>query len=188
MSTRITFFAPIPFATREQMVPMGPAPKIAIASPSFTCTFCSHASSLSPTDVAARIQAANDGEQVDGAIDCCGVESAVVAAIKATMGGGVVCLVGMGKPEMTLPLLDASCREVRLDGVFRYRNTYPKCIDLLSKGKVDLTPLLTHRFEFSQASMTEAFNTCKDGKSSDGKTVIKCMISIDPAAKRRRTE
>lgn len=141
---------------------------------------------LTPADVAEKIQAANGGEAMDGAIDCCGVESAVAAAIKATMAGGVVCLVGMGKPEMTLPLLDASCREVNMEGVFRYRNTYPKCIELLSTGKIDIAPLTTHRFEFTQSSMTDAFNTCKDGKSADGKTVIKCMISIPPAAKRQK--
>lgn len=139
-----------------------------------------NSSGLSCAEIADALCAANGGNKLDGCIDCCGVESAVAAAIEATETGGTVCLVGMGKPTMTLPLLAASCREVNLEGVFRYRNTYPKCIELLAAKKVDIGPLLTHRFAFTQESMEDAFATCLNGKSADGRPAIKCMISIDP--------
>eukprot|EP01064_Diplonema_japonicum_P033591 TRINITY_DN6660_c5_g1_i1.p1 TRINITY_DN6660_c5_g1~~TRINITY_DN6660_c5_g1_i1.p1 ORF type:complete len:361 (+),score=77.67 TRINITY_DN6660_c5_g1_i1:53-1135(+) len=129
---------------------------------------------MSGEEVAEAVKAANGGEFCDGSIDCAGVESVVTAAIKSTKNGGSVCLVGMGKPTCTLPLLDASIREVDLNGVFRYRNTYPKCIELLSTKKVDLDPLITHRFEFTYDSVMDAFETCRTGR--DG--AIKCMINI----------
>lgn len=119
------------------------------------------------------------GGLVDGCIDCCGVESAVQAAIYATKNGGVVTLVGMGKDQATIPLLDASCREVELQGVFRYRNTYPKCIELLAKKKVNVEPLITHRYVFNNDSIMDAFKCCMDGKSPDGRSSIKCMININ---------
>lgn len=134
---------------------------------------------LSSKDVAEKIKELNGGTPVDACIDCCGVESAIQAAIYATKNGGVVVLVGMGKPECSVPLLNASCREVEMQGVFRYRFTYPKCIELLAAKKIDVEPLITHRFEFTQSSVMDAFETCKEGKSKDGKNAIKCMISIE---------
>merc|ERR1739848_138560 len=112
------------------------------------------------------------GGPVDGCIDCCGVESAIQAGIYATKNGGVVTLVGMGRDLATVPLLDASCRELELQGVFRYRNTYPKCIELLANKKVNVSPLITHRFQFTQESVMDAFTTCLNGKSADGKSAI----------------
>eukprot|EP01061_Rhynchopus_euleeides_P010543 TRINITY_DN20011_c0_g1_i1.p1 TRINITY_DN20011_c0_g1~~TRINITY_DN20011_c0_g1_i1.p1 ORF type:complete len:378 (+),score=177.98 TRINITY_DN20011_c0_g1_i1:71-1135(+) len=129
---------------------------------------------LSGEDVANRVKEANEGELVDGSIDCAGVESVVQAAILSTKNGGAVCLVGMGKPLCNIPLLDASIREVDLMGVFRYRNTYPTCIDLLSKKKIDVGPLITHRFDYTPESINDAFETCRTGR--DG--AIKCMINL----------
>eukprot|EP00746_Dinoflagellata_sp_MGD_P163787 gnl/MRDRNA2_/MRDRNA2_92015_c0_seq1.p1 gnl/MRDRNA2_/MRDRNA2_92015_c0~~gnl/MRDRNA2_/MRDRNA2_92015_c0_seq1.p1 ORF type:complete len:401 (+),score=67.28 gnl/MRDRNA2_/MRDRNA2_92015_c0_seq1:112-1314(+) len=121
------------------------------------------------------------GGPVDGSIDCCGVESAIQAGIYATKNGGVVTLVGMGRDLATVPLLDASCREVELQGVFRYRNTYPKCIELLANKKVNVAPLITHKYVFNNESIMDAFKCCHLGKSPDGRSSIKCMITIDDA-------
>eukprot|EP00971_Amphidinium_carterae_P283325 5624858-Amphidinium_carterae.1 len=71
-------------------------------------------------------------------------------------------------------MLDASLREVDLVGVFRYRYTYPKCIEMLAEKKVDVLPLITHRYSFTNESVLEAFETCRTGR--DGS--IKCMIEI----------
>lgn len=42
--------------------------------------------------------------------------------IKATKSGGVAVLVGMGAPEIQIPLIDALIREVDIRGNFRYAN------------------------------------------------------------------
>mmetsp|Transcript_17992 Transcript_17992/g.17800 ORF Transcript_17992/g.17800 Transcript_17992/m.17800 type:complete len:318 (-) Transcript_17992:5-958(-) len=89
------------------------------------------------------------GSSADCAIDCSGAQMAVQTAIRVTKSGGVVCLVGMGKGDMVLPILNASIREVDIKGVFRYRNTYPTCIELISSKKVDVKPLITHRYAFT---------------------------------------
>ena len=52
---------------------------------------------------------------------------------------------------------------------------YALAIALVSQGKIDLKPLVTHRFPFDKAA--EAFNTTRVGKSEDGKAVIKAVIS-----------
>ena len=39
---------------------------------------------------------------------------------QATKSGGVLALVGLGAAEVTIPIVDASVREVDIRGVFRY--------------------------------------------------------------------
>lgn len=41
---------------------------------------------------------------------------------QATRKGGVAVLIGLGKPEMTVPLGAALMKEVDIRGIFRYVN------------------------------------------------------------------
>lgn len=130
-------------------------------------------------DIVLMIRAAIGGDGwADSSIDCSGAVQAVQASILVTLSGGVVCLVGMGCADMSLPILNASVREVELQGVFRYRNTYPKCLDMLKNKQIDVSKLITHRYEFTNDSILDAFDACRTGKGKDGKSAIKCMIKI----------
>lgn len=44
--------------------------------------------------------------------------------LQVTKTGGTVMLVGMGQPEVKVPIIDALVREVDIKGVFRYVNEY----------------------------------------------------------------
>lgn len=90
-------------------------------------------------------------EKFDAFIDACGVESAVIAGIKATGPAGRVLLVGLGSDEMKLPISHIQNNEIIVTGVFRYTNTWPIAIDLLAKKKVNLDAIVTHHFGLEQA-------------------------------------
>lgn len=62
------------------------------------------------------------GQQPDISLECSGAEICVRTAIQATECGGVALIVGMGKPELMLPLGSALIREVDIRGVIRYNN------------------------------------------------------------------
>ncbi|KAF3795622.1 Sorbitol dehydrogenase [Nymphaea thermarum] len=119
-----------------------------------------------------RILEAMDGE-IDITFDCVGFTNTMSTALKATRAGGKVCLVGMGHNDMTVPLTPAAAREVDVIGVFRYKNTWPLCIEFLRSGKIDVKPLITHRFGFSQQDIEEAFET-----SAKGGSAIKVMFNL----------
>ncbi|XP_060923732.1 sorbitol dehydrogenase [Limanda limanda] len=103
-------------------------------------------------------------------IECSGVESSIRTAIYATRSGGVVVLVGLGSELVTIPLIDAALREVDIRGVFRYCNTWPMAINMLASGKVNVKPLVTHRFPLEQAA--QAFETTRQGVGI--KVMLKC--------------
>lgn len=113
------------------------------------------------------------GAEVDVTFDCAGFSKTMSTALNATSPGGKVCLVGMGHDEMTLPLTSASAREVDVIGIFRYKDTWPLCIEFLKSGKIDVKPLITHRFGFSQEEVEEAFEV-----SARGGSAIKVMFNL----------
>lgn len=86
------------------------------------------------------------GLDVDVFIDASGAEPAVRAGIMALKPGGRAVLVGMGKDDISLPVSRIQGREIELTGVFRYANTWPLAIELVSNGKVDLDALVTGRY------------------------------------------
>jgi hypothetical protein len=76
-------------------------------------------------------------------------------AIQASRFGGSVFIIGVGKEFQQIPFMHASFREIDIRFQFRYHETYPKAISLVSEGLIDLKPLVTHRFTLNQAK--EAF-------------------------------
>ncbi|GAA0151559.1 dehydrogenase [Lithospermum erythrorhizon] len=113
------------------------------------------------------------GYAIDVTFDCAGFNKTMSTALAATRPGGKVCLVGMGHGEMTVPLTPAAAREVDVIGIFRYKNTWPLCLEFLKSGKIDVKPLITHRFGFSQKEVEEAFET-----SARGGKAIKVMFNM----------
>ncbi|XP_036399729.1 sorbitol dehydrogenase [Megalops cyprinoides] len=110
------------------------------------------------------------GSQPHITIECTGVESSVQTAIYATHPGGVVVLVGLGSEMTTIPLLSAAVKEVDIRGVFRYCNTWPMAIAMLASKRVNVKPLVTHRFPLEQA--VQAFETTRQGLGV--KVMLKC--------------
>ncbi|XP_035642750.1 sorbitol dehydrogenase-like [Oncorhynchus keta] len=122
-----------------------------------------------PEELAKRVEGMLEA-QPHITIECTGVESSVQTAIYATRPGGVVVLVGLGAAMTTIPLLNAALREVDIRGVFRYCNTWPMAIAMLASKKVNVAPLVTHRFPLEQA--VQAFETTRQGQGV--KIMLKC--------------
>jgi len=115
-------------------------------------------------------------KSIDIVVDASGAEVSIQTAMHIVKAGGTYVQVGMGSPEVQIPITLLLTKEVNLKGAFRYGpGDYPLAIALVAQGKIDLKLLVTHRFAFTDA--IHAFETTRAGKSEDGKGVIKAIIS-----------
>lgn len=109
-------------------------------------------------------------------IECSGAQSSIATAIYATKSGGVVVLVGLGAPEVKIPVVNASVREVDIRGIFRYCNCYPVALEMVASGKVDVKPLVTHRYTLEEC--LDAFERAKTGSGGAIKVMIRCSSDV----------
>lgn len=100
----------------------------------------------------------------------------LLRGLQATRSGGQLIMVGMGTPIQTLQMSAAHLKEVDIIGVFRYANTYPTGIKILSSGRLpDLDDMITHRFQGLNAAK-EAFELAGKTTDGNGNLVLKVLI------------
>jgi len=116
------------------------------------------------------------GKGIDVVVDASGAEVSIQTGMFIVKPGGTYVQLGMGAPNVTLPITLMLTKEVNFKGSFRYGpGDYALAIALVAQGKIDLKPLITHRFAFTDA--VKAFQVTRNGKSEDGRGVIKAVIS-----------
>ncbi|KAH7117791.1 chaperonin 10-like protein [Dendryphion nanum] len=117
-----------------------------------------------------------DFEGADITFDCTGKEICMQAGLYATRPGGQLVMVGMGTPIQTLPMSASHLKEVDIIGIFRYANTYPIGLKILSSGALpSLDNMVTHRFK-GLNSAKDAFELAGKTVDKDGKLVLKVLI------------
>ena len=105
-------------------------------------------------------------------IECSGAQPSICTGIYATRPGGIMVCVGLGAEHINMPIVHAAVHEIDLRGIFRYANCYPAAIGMVASGKVDLKPLVTHRYDLKDA--VKAFETARDGTGGAIKVMLKC--------------
>lgn len=113
--------------------------------------------------VMAKEVVASMGQQPKLVLECTGVESSIHTGIYASRFGGQVFVIGVGRAMQTIPFMHLSANEIDLRFQYRYHDTYPKAITLVSEGLIPLRPLVTHRYTLEQG--LEAFATASDPKA-----------------------
>ncbi|MBB3127790.1 2-desacetyl-2-hydroxyethyl bacteriochlorophyllide A dehydrogenase [Paenibacillus rhizosphaerae] len=88
----------------------------------------------------------------DVVIECVGRTDSVQSAVRAARKGGQVLLFGVAAPEAEAPIrpFDIFSKELRIMGSFINPFTHTDAIQLVSRGKVRLAPLISHRFTLEQ--------------------------------------
>jgi len=118
-----------------------------------------------------EIRAATKGRGVDVAFEAAGVQETVDVSVAAVLNGGKVMLVGIPDDERISFSASATRRKgLTIKLVRRMKYTYPRAIELVSKGLVDVRSIVTHRFSLEQAE--EAFRVAE---RRDG---LKIMIEV----------
>jgi len=107
-----------------------------------------------------QIEAATNGRGVDVAFEAAGAQDAVDDAVAAVRPGGKVILAGIPNDDRTSFSASRARRKgLTIKLVRRMKHTYPRAIELASKGLIDVRSIVTHRFPLEEAR--EAFQVAE---------------------------
>jgi len=111
-----------------------------------------------------QMRAATGGRGVDIAFEMAGEQGAVDDAFAAVVPGGKVILAGIPSNDQTVFTASVARRKgLTIKLVRRMKHTYPRSIELVSKGLVDVRSLVTHCFSLEHAAEAFEFAQRREG-------------------------
>jgi D-xylulose reductase len=116
------------------------------------------------------VAAATDNWGADIVFEASGSPKAFANLFDVVRPGGAVVLVGLPVEPVSLDVPAAIAKEARIETVFRYANIFDRALQLIASGKVDLKPLITGTFDFSDS--IKAFERAAAGNPQDVKLQI----------------
>lgn len=109
------------------------------------------------------IKSADLGEGADVVIDASGAEPSIQASIHVVRRGGVYVQGGMGKPDITFPIMAMCTKEITMRGSFRYGSgDYKLAVQLVAGGALEVKSLVSREVPFKDAE--QAFEDVLRGK------------------------
>jgi D-xylulose reductase len=128
---------------------------------------------LRQVDLIETVNEATEGWGADIVFECSGAPAAIRDLFKVVRPGGTVVLVGLPPEPVAVDLAAACSRECRIETVFRYANVFDRALALIAAGKVNLKPLVSGTYTFSQS--IAAFERAAEGRPED----VKLQIVVD---------
>src|SRR5215469_8682572 len=101
------------------------------------------ATEIIPEGVLERVLQVTNGTGVDLVAEAVGKTESIATAIDCVRKGGTVLLVGNISPEVRIPLQKVVARQLRLQGSCASAGEYPRAIELVSTGEIQVKPLIT---------------------------------------------
>jgi threonine 3-dehydrogenase len=111
-----------------------------------------HALDAADAETPARIRAATNGEGVEVVLEMSGAAPALDQALEVIDRGGRISLLGIFSEPVRVDLSERVIQQgIRLHGIYgrRMYDTWERTQALLRSGALDVTPILTHRFDLS---------------------------------------
>ncbi|KAB0678858.1 NAD(P)-dependent alcohol dehydrogenase [Aureimonas leprariae] len=110
------------------------------------------------------------GWGADVIYECAGSERAIADIFAPLCPGGVVVFVGIPLKPAAYDVSAAMLKEARVEHVFRYAHVFPRCVAMLASGTIDVAPLITRVFPFTDS--VEAFELAAGNPKGEVKMQI----------------
>jgi L-iditol 2-dehydrogenase len=94
-------------------------------------------------DVPQQIAKLTNADGVDLVVEAVGSTEPIHTAIDSVRKGGSVVLVGNVSPSVNIPLQKVVSRQIRLQGSCASAGEYPRAIQLMSSGHIQVKPLIS---------------------------------------------
>lgn len=111
---------------------------------------------ITPVNVASASLAdavceATDGWGADVVFDAVGRPESTGQALQVVCPGGCIVLIGMPGAPVPFDVVAAQVKEVRIESIFRYAHVFPRALALMGSRKIDLRPLITDNYDFTDS-------------------------------------
>ena len=113
-------------------------------------------------DRSVNVATSSDGigpDRFDVAFECSGNGAALRSALGVLRAGGRLVLVGLGG-DLASPIAALVLAEIEIAGSFRFDAEFVMAATLISRGRADLSPLITHTLPMREAEA--AFTLASD--------------------------
>ena len=114
------------------------------------------------------------GWGADIVFECSGAAAAAAAVVEPLRPGGCAVLVGMPGEPVAFDVVAAQVKEARMETVFRYAHVYPRALALMESGAIDVRPLITDTFPFTDSVAAFEFAAAMPERS------VKAQITVAP--------
>jgi len=126
-----------------------------------------NAQSDSITDVVKR---ETGGWGANIVFEATGSPQAAATVFEPLAAGGCVVMIGGQSEPIAYDAGAAMIREARVENIFRYAHVFPRCVGMLNSGAIDVKPLITKTFDFSES--VRAFEIAASAPPADVKMQI----------------
>jgi len=124
-------------------------------------------------DLVGTVMQHTGGWGADVIFEASGSEAAASTLFDPLCPGGRIIYIGLPGAPVPLDIAYAISKEARIFTIMRYANVYPRALGLMGSGKIDLKPLITDTYQFSDS--INAFKYASNPRS----TSIKVQIVMD---------
>jgi L-iditol 2-dehydrogenase len=94
-------------------------------------------------DLAKQVADLTHGRGADLAFEAVGSTPSIQTAISTVRKGGTLTLIGNFSPKVEIPLQAVVSRELSLLGSCASSGEYPACLEMMSRGQIDVTPFIS---------------------------------------------
>jgi 2-desacetyl-2-hydroxyethyl bacteriochlorophyllide A dehydrogenase len=116
-------------------------------------------------------EAADGLPLVTKVFDAVGLSATASVALRSLVRGGVACFVGLGKPEISIPLFEVVVQERTIVGTFAYTDeVFRETARLLASGQLEVEDLIGGIESFDRTAT--AFEDLATGQRDDLKILI----------------
>lgn len=120
--------------------------------------------------IAERVRDLTEGRGADVSFEVVGFGPTLGTAVDCLRKGGAVVLVGNLKPQVDLPLQAVVTRQITLIGTCASSGEYPICLDLIARGKIDVSTCISATPPLEQGP--DWFNRLYSGEKGLMKVVL----------------
>ncbi|HUX11389.1 MAG TPA: zinc-binding dehydrogenase, partial [Spirochaetia bacterium] len=97
------------------------------------------------------VRALSGGWGADIVFEASGSKAVAPHVFDTLRPGGRLVYIGMPVEPIQLDIVAAQAKEATVKTIFRYANVYPRAVQMLGSGQLDLKPLITETYDFADS-------------------------------------